>query len=269
MGAILHLSDIHFGCENKDAVRAAAECAASGDFQLIAISGDITQFGHTDEFEAAKAWVETLPKPVMITPGNHDTPYAGLIDRAVSPFARYEKYFGPAWRGAYDAGDLAARAFNSSRGMQVRLNWSKGAVDLSHVRAAVQGLDEMPQEALRVAVCHHPLMEVVGGPMTGRVRNGRGASDILAHAGIDVVLSGHVHTAFVITLPCADGMTHGVGASTLSQRERGQPPGFNIVEWDRRTLTVRAQAWTGSHFENFRTWALPRRRRSPPGPSSS
>ena len=23
-------------------------------------------------------------------------------------------------------------------------------------------------------------------------------------------------------------------------------------------ITVKAQAWTGSHFETFRTWALPR-----------
>jgi 3',5'-cyclic AMP phosphodiesterase CpdA len=205
---------------------------------------------------------------VIITPGNHDTPYAGLIDRAISPFARYEKYFGPAWRAVHDGGDLAVRAFNSSRGMQVRLNWSKGAVDPSHVRAAVQDLAALSSETLRVAVCHHPLMEVVGGPMTGRVRGGRTASDILAHAGVDIVLSGHVHTAFVITLPCADGMTHAVGAATLSQRERGQPPGFNIVEWDAETLTIKAQAWTGSHYENYRTWALPRRRRAPPASSS-
>ena len=99
MGGILHLSDIHFNCENKAAVQAATQCAEEGDFQLIAITGDITQFGHVDEFEAARAWVKTLSKPVLITPGNHDTPYAGLIDRAFSPFARYQQYFGEPWQG--------------------------------------------------------------------------------------------------------------------------------------------------------------------------
>lgn len=263
MGGILHLSDIHFCCENKAAVAAVTRCAEQGDFQLIAITGDITQFGHVEEFEAAKAWVDTLGKPVLITPGNHDTPYAGLVDRAFAPFARYRKYFGEPWQASYESSDLAVRAFNSSRGMQVRLNWSKGAVDADHVRRAVSGLSDVGPEKLRVALCHHPLMEVLGGPMTGRVRGGRAASDILAHAGVDLVLTGHVHTAFSITLPCADGMTHGVGAATLSQRERGQPPGFNNITWDADTIHVTAQGWTGSHFETFRTWAMPRRPHAP------
>jgi 3',5'-cyclic AMP phosphodiesterase CpdA len=263
MGGILHLSDIHFCCENKAALAAATECAETGDFQLIAITGDITQYGHVAEFKAAKAWVDTLSKPVLITPGNHDTPYAGLVDRAFAPFARYERYFGAAWRDGFDSSDLAARTFNTSRGMQIRMNWSKGAVDPDHVRQAVAGLSEVGPERLRVALCHHPLMEVLGGPMTGRVRGGRNASDILAHAGVDLVLTGHVHTAFSITLPCADGMTHGVGAATLSQRERGQPPGFNMISWDKDFIQVKAQGWTGSHYETFRTWALPRRPRLP------
>jgi 3',5'-cyclic AMP phosphodiesterase CpdA len=262
MGGILHLSDIHFCCENKAALAAATECAESGDFQLIAITGDITQFGHVAEFEAARAWVKTLSRPVLITPGNHDTPYAGLAARAFAPFARYRSYFGEPWQGRYESEDLAVRAFNSSRGMQVRLNWSKGAVDTDHVHRAVADLPAAGAEKMKVAVCLHPLMEVLGGPMTGRVRGGREASDILAKAGVDLVLTGHVHTAFSITLPCEVGMTHGVGAATLSQRERGQPPGFNMISWDADTIHVTAQGWSGSHYETFRTWALPRRKRA-------
>ena len=42
-------------------------------------------------------------------------------------------------------------------------------------------------------------------------------------------------------------------AQTLAHvRKRGR---------DAETINVKAQAWTGSHFETFRTWALPRRRR--------
>lgn len=260
-GGILHLSDIHFGCENKDAVAAAAECAHAGGFQLTAITGDITQFGHQHEFDDAARWVETLPRPVLMTPGNHDTPYAGLIDRAVAPFARYEHRFGPPWSAGHVGEDLAVQALNTARGLQLRLNWSKGAVDLDHVKAALAEFRLAPPGVLRVVICHHPLMEVVGGPMTGKVRGGREAADLLATAGIDLVLTGHVHTAFALTLPCADGMTHAVGASTLSLRERGFPAGFNIIDWDRETINVKAQGWTGSHYETIRTWALPRRRR--------
>lgn len=96
--------------------------------------------------------------------------------------------------------------------------------------------------------------------MTGNVRGGKEASGILAKAHVDLVLTGHVHIPFTLSLPCDDGCTHGVGAATLSMRERGMPAGFNIIEWDADTVEVRAQGWTGSHFETIRTWALPRRK---------
>ena len=191
----------------------------------------------------------------MITPGNHDTPYAGLIERALSPFARYEHYFGSPWSSAFEGHDLAARAFNSARGMQFRTNWSKGAVDLEHVEHTVSDLRLCRPASLRVAVCHHPLMEMIGGPMTGKVRGGRAACEVLANAGVDLVLTGHVHAAFALSLPCGDGLTHAVGASTLSTRERGMAAGYNEIAWDAETISVKAQGWTGSHFEPIRTWA--------------
>lgn len=259
MGRILHLSDIHFGAENKAAVEAAAAFSAAGDFDLIAITGDITQFGHHDEFANASVWVKALPHPVLITPGNHDTPYVGVAERLVAPFIRFERAFGPAWAASHESAGLAARAFNTARGVQLRLNWSKGEAFASHARKLAAGLAAARPGTLRAALCHHPLMEVVGGPMTGRVRGGRAASAILAAGKVDVVLSGHVHTPFALPLPCEDGHTYAVGAGTLSTRERGMPAGFNVVEWDDQTITVTAQGWTGSHYEPLRTWALPRR----------
>lgn len=264
MGRILHLSDIHFGCENKAAVAAAAECAHAGGFDLIAITGDVTQFGHEAEFDAACAWIRALPHPVLITPGNHDTPWAGMIDRLFQPFARYERRFGPAWSGAFDGREVAARSFNTARGVQVRLNWSKGAAARDDARTVADSLAQATAGALRVALCHHPLMEVVGGPMTAKVRGGGRAVRILTEGRVDIVLTGHVHIPFALPLPCADGKSYSVGAGTLSIRERGMPPGFNIVDWDAEMVTVTAQGWTGSRFEPLRTWALPRRKTAAP-----
>ena len=260
MGRLIHLSDIHFGCENKAAVAAAADCAHAGKFDLTAITGDVTQYGHEAEFDAARDWIEALPGPVLLTPGNHDTPWAGMIDRVFKPFGRYERRFGPAWSGVHQGPEVAARAFNTARGIQVRLNWSKGAAAPEHAQAVADGLGAAPQGALRVALCHHPLMEVVGGPMTAKVRGGVRAARILAEGGVDLVLSGHVHIPFAVPLPCEDGKSYAVGAGTLSIRERGMPPGFNIVEWDADSVNVTAQGWTGSKFEPLRTWTLARRK---------
>jgi 3',5'-cyclic AMP phosphodiesterase CpdA len=101
---------------------------------------------------------------------------------------------------------------------------------------------------------------MIGGPMTARVWNGRAAAELLTRSGVDLILSGHIHAPFALALPFGDQRTFTVGAGTLSTRERGAPPGFNIVEADAATVRVTALAWTGSHMETWRSWALDRRR---------
>ena len=114
----------------------------------------------------------------------------------------------------------------------------------------------------KVAVVHHPLVEMIGGPMTGRVWGGQAAARALAEGGVDLVLSGHVHAPFVWPYPFAGGAAHAVGAGTLSVRERGVAPSFNLIEADAGEIRVVAQGWTGSRFEPLRSWAVDRRRQN-------
>jgi hypothetical protein len=97
--------------------------------------------------------------------------------------------------------------------------------------------------------------------MTARVWNGEDAARDFALARVDLVLSGHIHAPFVWSYPWGDGKTHAVGAGTLSVRERGVPPGFNVVEIEGAAIRIAALQWTGSHYEPFRTWSLDRRSR--------
>lgn len=256
IGRILHVSDIHFGAENRPAVDAVLACAHSETFDLVAVTGDITQFGRPDEFRAAADWIRKLPGPCLVTPGNHDVPYA-TPGRLFSPFTRFERALGPAWTEFWRDDRLAVRSFNTARGVQFRLNWSKGVARLGDAQVVGRYLADSTPGAFKLVLCHHPLVEVTGGPMTGRVRGGKAAAAVLAAHGAEAVLTGHVHTAFAHEM--AGFGLYAIGAGTLSLRERGQPAGFNIVEWDEGCIRVRAQGWTGSHFETIRTWALERR----------
>jgi 3',5'-cyclic AMP phosphodiesterase CpdA len=228
----------------------------------VAITGDITTFGRVDEFSRAFEWIGRIPHPLVVTPGNHDTPYVGLIARLAAPFARYESGLGPADQVAWSSAALSVVTVNTARGVQVRLNWSKGAVRASQTDHALQVLDARPPGALGVVVCHHPLVEMIGGPMTARVRGGEAAARRLCDAGVDLILTGHIHAPFAMAFPYGDGHTYAVGAGTLSLRERGTPAGFNLIDIDPDAVRVTAMAWTGSHFEAWRTWNLPRRRKA-------
>jgi 3',5'-cyclic AMP phosphodiesterase CpdA len=258
MPRILHLSDIHFGAENTLATAAAADFACRHPFDLLVITGDITQDGKPLEFEAAARWYNLLPGPKLITPGNHDMPQIHP-ERLYHPFGRYRRRFGPPGSAWFDGAGMAVRAFNTARGIQLRPNWSKGAFSKGQAAAVANDLSCASVGVARIAVCHHPLVEVPDGPMTARVIGGAHGAERLAGAGVDLILSGHVHTPFAFPLPYADRRTYSVGAATLSLRERGTPPGFNVIDIDAAAIRVTAQAWTGSHFEPARTWGLPRR----------
>ncbi|WP_293677880.1 metallophosphoesterase [uncultured Phenylobacterium sp.] len=260
---LAHLSDIHFGGENVGAVAAAGDYIRAGGFDLTVVSGDLTKYAEAPEFELAKAWLDRLPSPVFVTPGNHDAPYLAWAERIFDPFRRYERYIGPAAFQCWVGAGGAVRGINTARGAQPRLNWSKGQISKARARAAADWLAQ--QQGVRIVVVHHPLIEMIGGPMTARVWGGPRAASEFAAAKVDLVLSGHIHAPFTWAYPDGDGLTWAVGAGTLSVRERGVPPGFNVVEVEDGFFRVTALAWTGSHFEPYRTWALNRR----PGASAS
>ncbi|MBS0294901.1 MAG: metallophosphoesterase [Proteobacteria bacterium] len=260
MGRILQFSDIHFGVELREAVEAAGELARTTPCDLILITGDITQMGYRREFAAAAEWLKTLPEPVFVVPGNHDTPYWDPLARLFWPWRRYEQMIGhPANDHMFKAPDLIVRGVNTARAAQMRPNWSKGVIDLEQTRRAADALEAAPDGALRILACHHPLIEMIGTPMTGEVSRGREAADIFSKSGVDLILTGHVHVPFALPISIGDKCSYAVGASTLSRRNRGAPAGFNIIEWNPQEVTVTAQGWVGSHFEPQRVWNLERR----------
>lgn len=254
-----HLSDIHFGGENPQAVAAAQAYVNEGGFDLIIVSGDLTRYAEKVEFAQAAEWLATLKGPRLVTPGNHDAPYLAPLERVVAPFRRFEKAIGPAWAQSHLGGGFAVRGVNTARGPQPRLNWSKGQISPGQVREAAHWFEAAPHECFRIVVAHHPLMEMIGGPMTARVWGGEAAAKAFAEARVDLVLTGHIHAPFAWPYPFGDGRTYAVGAGTLSIRERGVPPGFNVVEIEGAAIRIAALAWSGSKFEPSRTWSLDRR----------
>lgn len=260
MGRILQFSDIHFGCEHRHACAAALAYAHATPHDLVLVTGDITQQGLREEFEAAGRWISAMPDPRFVIVGNHDVPYWSLTARLFSPWKAFERATGhPAHDHQFLSPNLMVRGVVTARGWQARPNWSKGVIDLDQTRKAAEALRQAPVGALRVLACHHPLVEMIGAPMTGEVKRGEAAAAIFAEAGVDLITTGHVHVPFALPISLGDHCSYAVGCGTLSHRERGSPPGFNQIDWDARNITVTALAWTGDRFQPDQTWKLPRR----------
>jgi 3',5'-cyclic AMP phosphodiesterase CpdA len=260
VGRILQFSDVHFGCEHSHACEAAVDFAHAHPSNLILITGDITQKGLPGEFAEAGDWIRRLPDPRFVIVGNHDVPYWSLADRLFHPWRAFETATGhPAHDHQFLSPSVMVRGVVTARGWQARPNWSKGVIDLDQTRKAAAALRQAPVGALRVLACHHPLVEMIGTPMTGDVKRGDAAALIFAEAGVDIIATGHVHVPFALPIALGDHCSHAVGCGTLSHRERGAPPSFNQIDWDGREIVVTSMAWTGRAFEPHQTWRLPRR----------
>ena len=255
---LFHASDIHFGGENQAAVAGAAQWLADNPVDLAILSGDLTREGQPGEFEAARAWIDALPCKVVVTAGNHDVPYFNIPYRALMPWRRFDRWMGDL-KAPPPLGGLSYAGLNTARGVQPRANWSKGQISLAQVRKAIGRMRAGGPGDLKLVTCHHPLMEVVGGPMTGNVWGGSKAAEAFTLAGADLVLTGHIHTPFVHAYPFGDQRTYAVGAGTLSTRERGVAPSFNSLEIEAECITVTAMSWQGRRYEPFRTWRVDRR----------
>lgn len=261
MGVILQFSDIHFGCEHKDAVAAAMDYAHDRKADLNLVTGDITQSGLKHEFAAAADWIKALPEPVFVTVGNHDVPYWDVFARLFWPWRAFEEATGhPAHDHEFKTPGLMVRGVTTARGWQARPNWSKGVIDLDQTRRAAEHLRQTPPDTLRILACHHPLVEMIDTPMTGDVKRGERAARIFAEAGVDLITTGHVHVPFALPIDMSERRCYAIGCGTLSLRERDNyPPSFNRIDWNGSHITVTVVKWDGTRFVDGENWTLKRR----------
>jgi 3',5'-cyclic AMP phosphodiesterase CpdA len=233
---LLHLSDLHFGAEDSEALKAVETFAAHIKPDGVLIAGDITQSGRRAEFEAARAWFDKLGFQPIIAPGNHDTPVFHLPARMMAPFDRYARYM-----AGLDAvgrlvelggGLVRISAINTARGVQSRINWADGVIDLEDLEAALDRLAGGPEGAWRILVCHHPLAEPGHSRIAVDTRRGGEALRRCAAARVDAILTGHIHDAFAHPIEAAHRPMVQMGSGTLSTRLRATRPSFCVVNID-------------------------------------
>jgi 3',5'-cyclic AMP phosphodiesterase CpdA len=224
---LFHVSDIHSGAEDCAALDWFAGLVRAERPDAVVMTGDLTMRARAREFEAAAAWLEALGRPVTVEVGNHDLPYFNLWARFVTPYRRYRALERMIER-PLDLPGVTIVPLKTTARFQWRLNWSKGHVSDRALQEALALVEAAPAGHRVFIACHHPLIEA-GTRSSSRTRGGRRALTALAAAGVDAVLTGHVHDPFDIPHPGGAGVVRLIGAGTLSERVRESLPSFNEV----------------------------------------
>lgn len=235
---LFHASDLHFGAEDREALDWFAAQVRDHAPSGVICTGDLTMRGREREFAAAAEYLAALHAPVSVEPGNHDMPYYwDPVRRLVRPYHRFRAMRAAVHR-ELEIGHVAVVPLKTVSRAQWRLNWSKGRISDGALADTLDGVTAAGAARLKLVACHHPLLEA-DHPRPGSTRGGHRAIEALARAGVDAVLSGHVHDPFEREIEVAGRTIRMIGAGTLSERVRQTRPSYNRLEWsDRGGLAV-------------------------------
>jgi 3',5'-cyclic AMP phosphodiesterase CpdA len=242
MRRIVHVSDLHFGTTEQRLVDALVADIQSQSPDLVVVTGDLTQRARNHEFDAAREFLGRLPRPQLVVPGNHDiAPVYKPWRRLLAPFERFKREITGELDAVFDDGELMVAGINSV----TRFRFKDGAVSPRRLKRLEARLGKT-QAKLRVVAAHHPLVAIESGKHD-LVRGQQALRDALEHAGVHLVLAGHLHQSFSGPAQARVGRAGSlvvVQASTsTSSRLRGHANAYNVIELQPKNVRVHVRAW--------------------------
>jgi len=232
---LLHASDIHFGKHfDPQAADAFLGFAHEVSPDLLVLSGDFTQRAKVGEYQEARAYLGRLPQvPTVVTPGNHDVPLYRVWERLVAPHRNYRKYLSPELDSVTRIPGITAVALDSTAPWTAIVN---GRIRDSQLRFAARMFQEAGPEDLRILVTHHNLARAPDYEPEQILADHRRYLAAFSRMGVELILAGHLHRAFVASsldvVPRevgADPMTIVQSGTTTSHRGRARERGQNSL----------------------------------------
>jgi 3',5'-cyclic AMP phosphodiesterase CpdA len=243
---LVHLSDLHFGRVDERLLDPLVAAVRAARPRVVVVSGDLTQRARTHEFEAARRFLDRLPQPRIVVPGNHDVPLYNLFHRVLRPVTAFRRHIESDPLPRHVDADIAVIGVNSARSMVVK----NGRINRAQLDAIRGAFEPLPPAVPRVVVTHHPFDAGDGLPDADRIGRARLAMRTFADCGVDLLLSGHLHTSHSTRSGFAAQVIEGysvlaVSAGTAtSTRVRGEPNEFNVLRVGKRQVLVERQAWS-------------------------
>ena len=256
---VFHCSDLHFGHpaipEQYEAMEALIQ---DRRFDVVAISGDLSQRARSGEFQRARAFIrhaERVSKVICI-PGNHDVQWwkspFGIRDPA-DMFATYRRYISEDLEPVLRVPGATFAGLNTSHGVvRQSLTWNLrdisiiGIVRRTQVERLRQVFEESPPEDIRVVVMHH---NPVKGELSQRhgLKNTPRVLGALADMQVDLVLCGHDHQDAIHYIEHTRKGTVISTAGTVSNRMRGgRPSSVNSISITQENIEVSTLVWNAA-----------------------
>lgn len=244
MRTIIHLSDLHFGRVDQALLGPLRDLIHSIAPSVVVISGDLTQRARSEQFEEAKAFLDTLPGPQIVVPGNHDISLYNVFRRFVKPLDRYKRYITDDLDPIYVDDEIAVVGVNTARSLTIK----DGRVNKEQVAKIREQLAGLDPQITRIVVTHHPFDLPTTFEEEDLVDRAPMAMEVFAECGVDVLLAGHMHVSHAASTASRyqndayAALVVQAGTAT-STRGRGEVNSFNLLRVEHERVEVDRYGW--------------------------
>ena len=256
---VFHCSDLHFGHpavpEQYEAMEALIQ---DRRYDVVAISGDLSQRARSGEFQRARAFIKHAERTskVICIPGNHDVQWwkapLGLGDER-EMFAVYRRYIDDDIEPVLHVPGATFAGLNTSHGVvRQSLTWRVRDISIIGIirRSQLERLRHLfaksPPGDVRVVVMHH-------NPVKGELSQRHGLKDTkralgaFAEMEVDLVLCGHDHQDAIHYIEHTKRGTVISTAGTVSNRMRGgRPSSVNSISITSEKIEVSTLVWNAA-----------------------
>lgn len=254
---VFHVSDLHFGRpavpEQFEAIEALIQ---EHTFDVVAISGDVSQRARSGEFQRARAFLQHARRvsQVIVVPGNHDVAWWKSplgIGKRQARFANYRIFIEQELEPVLRVPGVTFVGINTAHGVTHRtLTWNIrdisiiGYITRAQIERARLAFEQSPADDRRVIVMHH---NPVKGELSRRhgLKNTRKVLGAFADLNVDLVLCGHDHQEAIHYIEHTKKGTVISTAGTVSNRSRGgRPSSVNSIRLLPRQIEVSTLVWS-------------------------
>jgi 3',5'-cyclic AMP phosphodiesterase CpdA len=243
MRTLVHLSDLHFGRVDYSVVEPLVATIGEIKPDVVVVSGDLTQRARSHEFKEAREFLDRLPSPQIIVPGNHDVPLHNAYARFFQALDKYKRYITDDLEPFHSDEEIAILGINTARSLTIK----DGRINEEQIGAIRDRLCPFADEVTKIIVTHHPfdLPEGHNDEVVGRAQM---AMEAIAKCGADVLLAGHLHVSHTghssarYKIAGHSALIVSAGTAT-STRGRGETNSFNVIRVKHPFINVERLSW--------------------------
>jgi len=254
---LFHCSDLHFGHpavpEQYEAIEAII---AERKFDVVAVSGDLSQRARSGEFQRARVFLQHAKRhsELIVVPGNHDVAWwkAPLgFGNPLAMYANYRRFISEELEPVLRIAGATIVGLNTSQGVTRRtLTWNLRDISIigdlrrDQLERSRAEFERSRTGDARIIVMHHnPVM----GELSQRhgLKNTQRILGAFAEMGVDLVCCGHDHQEAVHYIEHTKKGTVISTAGTISNRARGGRPGsVNSIRITSNATEVSTLVWS-------------------------